>query len=231
MKPRLVAALSVAALAGGLCAAVAVRRAGADGIPTTHPLFYSGVLYDKGAPVTGSRSVGVGLWDAPDAGQVLCVQGPAPVMVSNGVFRVELGPQCLEQVHSHGDVYVDVAIDGMSLGRRPLGAVPYAVEADRASGAAGMLAQRLTALEARAPHLACTNRLGPESRGNLYRDGSVATCQDGEVVTGGACQVRAGVGATASHLVPNGYNCILTSTGGSATETVIAEAVCCRLAP
>ena len=46
-------------------------------------------------------------------------------------------------VRANPELWVQVEVDGKPFERRKLGAVPYAVEAERASGAAGALARDL----------------------------------------------------------------------------------------
>jgi hypothetical protein len=53
-------------------------------------------------------------------------------MLSSGAFQVVLPAACTTAIHANGDLWVEVFVDGTTLGRTKLGAVPYAVEADHA---------------------------------------------------------------------------------------------------
>ena len=55
------AAVAVAIGLGGYF----LGRAGAEGVPTTDPLVYSGMLMDGGVPVDGLRRIGVTIWTDP----------------------------------------------------------------------------------------------------------------------------------------------------------------------
>ena len=115
--------------------AVAVYKNGAavaQGIPTAEPLFYAGLLADtKGAPLTGSKSVAVDLWTAKTGGTKACGTPAKKVTLQQGRFRVALDKTCLAAVQKHPDLWVEVVVDGASVGRSKIGAVPYAVEAGR----------------------------------------------------------------------------------------------------
>jgi hypothetical protein len=111
-------------------------RARAAGAPTMQPLTYSGVLTDmSGTPLAGTKNIQVTLWDMAAAGNQVCSAGPVAVALTSGVFQVVLPPQCTTAVHANGDLWVEVFVDGTSLGRTKLGAVPYAIEADHAVSA------------------------------------------------------------------------------------------------
>ena len=53
---------------------------------------------------------------------------------------------CLAGIHASANLWSEVLVDGGSVGRAKIGAVPYAVEADTASNAAGALAQKLNTI-------------------------------------------------------------------------------------
>jgi microcystin-dependent protein len=123
-------------LGAGLYAAVKVA---ADGIPSRQPFYYSGQLSEGGAPITGSRKLTINLWadaDARDGERPLCATRADVTLADDGRFRVPLADGCKAEVQSHADTYVEVVVDGASLGRSKVGAVPYAAEAERASSAA-----------------------------------------------------------------------------------------------
>jgi hypothetical protein len=147
MKNRhLIAALSVL-LAGTFALGYWVSRARAAGIPAAQAFTYSGVLTDTaGTPLVGPKIVLVQFFDAATGGTTLCSIGPASVPLAAGAFQVPLPDPCTAAVHANPNVWVDVAVDGASVGRSKLGAVPYAVEADTASNAAGALADKLATI-------------------------------------------------------------------------------------
>lgn len=143
------------ALGAALTLAVAavgyrVGKARADGVPMMNPLFYSGTLEDSGRPVEGTRDITIRLWDAATGGTIACPETTAMATpVQSGRFRVALGSACVMAIQRNPELWTEVVVGGTSLGRSKVGAVPYAVEAGRASGASGMLETRLATVEAR----------------------------------------------------------------------------------
>jgi hypothetical protein len=119
-----------AAAAGG----VFVGRAMADGIPATGALTYSGVLEDaNGVALTGSKNIQVLLWGAASGGSTAECQSPSAAQtLVGGRFQVALPDACAQAIRAKPDLWVEVIVEGKSLGRTKLGAVPYAVEAQRA---------------------------------------------------------------------------------------------------
>lgn len=65
------------------------------------------------------------------------------VALSNGRFPIPLPDACTVAVAASPNLWIDVAVDGESLGRTKLAAVPYAVEANRASAATGTLVTQI----------------------------------------------------------------------------------------
>jgi hypothetical protein len=148
------AALWLLTFAAGAVAAVALRgRAGAEGIPANEPLHYSGELTENGAPVDGTRPVVLQLWSsatATDAASKKCETSAPATSIVKGAFRVALDPSCVAQIRSTPDLWIEPVVGGTSLGRRKIGAAPYAVAADhaaRAGEAVGALNMRIAALE------------------------------------------------------------------------------------
>jgi len=191
-------------LGGGVALALAAAfglgywasRASAAGVPATAPLTYSGVMTDmNGTPLTGTKNVLLQLYAAASGGSALCGSAATPVTLAGGAFQVALGDDCTAVVHMRPDLYVDVLVDGASVGRTKLGAVPYALEADTAQNAAaaaagGSLAATLASLQAAISPLVCPAgyyRAGPnlcvESGGlhpavSMYGPtGAVNTCK------------------------------------------------------
>jgi hypothetical protein len=136
-----------ALLAVALVSGYLVGRARAA-IPTTQVLTYSAVLTDTtGAPVTGSKNIQIQVWDAATAGNLACMVGPNAIdLGTTGAFQLALPAACVTAVHSNPDLWVELLVNGASIGRAKLGAVPYAVEADTASNAAGALKTTLDGL-------------------------------------------------------------------------------------
>jgi hypothetical protein len=139
-----VAALAAAAVGYG------VGRVRAAGIPAAKPMSYSGVLTDpNGAPLTGTRTIQVKLI-TPDGAQT-CASDPTPETLSAGSFSLPLPDTCTALVHANPDLFVEVLVDGTSIAKTKLGAVPYAVEAQhalQATAATGALDKRISGLEA-----------------------------------------------------------------------------------
>jgi hypothetical protein len=120
-----------------LGAAFVTGRTFAEGIPTTGALTYSGHLETAdGAPLTGTRNIEVKFWGAASGGtSPLCTSNSRPVVLERGRFGVNLPDDCTGAVGANADVWIEVLVDGSSLGRTKAGAVPYAVEAAHASEA------------------------------------------------------------------------------------------------
>jgi hypothetical protein len=105
-------------------------RARAASIPAAAALTYSGVLTDAaGAAMTGSVPIQIALWDAATAGNQLCVTVSTPQTLIGGAFQVTLPEACTTAVHASADLWVEVLVSGLAIGRTKLGAVPYAVVA------------------------------------------------------------------------------------------------------
>ena len=147
-------------------------RAAAEGPPATTPLYFSGMLTQGGIPVDGTRNVTLRLRDATDA--VRCETTVEGVRVTAGRLRVPLqDPQCAQAVADDPDLWIQAEVDGVELlPRIKVGAVPYALEAGRASEAAGALAAELADLRARVASL---------------ETGPGRTCPSGMVAVGSFC--------------------------------------------
>jgi hypothetical protein len=132
-----------------------VGRAWAGGIPATGALTYSGLLEDAaGAPLTGDHPILINLWDVATPGTTpLCQTLSMPDTLAGGRFSVPLPDSCADVIKSNADVWVEVAVDGVSLGTTKLGAVPYAVEAvhaveaSTANAPGGALASTISGLQ------------------------------------------------------------------------------------
>jgi hypothetical protein len=128
-------AYAVIAIAASAATFFAVR-ARAAGIPDANALTYTGYLEDpNGAPLAGKHSISVRFWASDAATKALCTGELADAELVSGRFQVPLPDDCTLAVKASPDTFVDVLVDGASLGRTKLGAVPYAIEAGHAAGA------------------------------------------------------------------------------------------------
>ncbi len=138
---------TAAVVAMGL--AYAIGRAHADGIPTSHPMYYAGTLDNAGVPVEGMQDITIRVWTAATGGTLACAETDAPgTTVAGGQFRVAIDDSCTAAVEMTPDLWVETLVGGTSFGRSKIGAVPFAVEAQRAATPSGTLATRLAAVEA-----------------------------------------------------------------------------------
>src|SRR5258705_3804606 len=127
----------VGILALGIAVGFELKRAYADGIPTPNPLYYSGFLSDNGVPVAGMTAMTIKLWAAEAGGATALCTTDATPDVKQGRFRIALASDCKKAVNDNPNTWVEVIVGQKSLGMRaPIGAVPYAVEADHAVTAA-----------------------------------------------------------------------------------------------
>jgi hypothetical protein len=127
---RFIIATTVVLLVGG--AYYFGQQASAGGIPEDEPMVYTGVLHDGGQPVNGTRNLEISLWNTADesAGSPVCSTRADSAEVTDGRFRVALSNHCTDAVRLNPDLWVEVRVDGGSLGRSKIGAVPYSVNAD-----------------------------------------------------------------------------------------------------
>jgi hypothetical protein len=112
------------------------RLASANGVPTSNPLYYSGRIAENGTPANGTRSIIIDFWDdaaSTDTSHRKCETAATATTVTNGLFRVALDPSCVPAVHGSTDLWAEITVGTVSLGRRKIGAVPYALEAAHAA--------------------------------------------------------------------------------------------------
>jgi hypothetical protein len=105
-------------------------RSRAQSAPPTTPVIYSGYLEDAGAPVNGTRDVGLNLWKSTDTSTTadrVCEQAAATTTVSAGWFSIQLESSCLDAVHRYPALFIEFVVDSTSFPLRAIGAVPYAV--------------------------------------------------------------------------------------------------------
>jgi hypothetical protein len=111
-------------------------KALAAGIPSPTSLYYAGTLTETGVPVNGTRAITVNLWpDGTTSSTALCTTVASTVNVNNGRFRIPLSSTCKTAINQNANAWVEVIDGTTSLGRSPVGAVPYAVESDHAVSA------------------------------------------------------------------------------------------------
>ena len=138
---------AVSILLATLTAAIAWEGRGrASGIPTSDALFYAGTLQESGVEVTGTRAFTLRLWDSLTATtntNKKCETTASATEVTRGRFRIALDASCVSAVRANPDLFIEVQVGATSLGRKKLGAMPYAIEADRASAATGALAEQV----------------------------------------------------------------------------------------
>jgi formylglycine-generating enzyme required for sulfatase activity len=126
-RRRLVAAAALL-LAVGVGVTYWSRQAAAEGVPTSEPLWFSGTLADGGAPVDGARDVTIRMFDADTGGAEVCATEALGARVAAGRFRIALAAGCVAAVHANAELWVQVEVGGVNLGRTKIGAVPYALE-------------------------------------------------------------------------------------------------------
>ncbi|MCC7385738.1 MAG: collagen-like protein [Deltaproteobacteria bacterium] len=102
-------------------------------------MYYTGVVEDGSGPLEGAHTVSAQFWDAASGGTSLCSSNAGSQTLVAGRFRVALDAACVAAVQANSEVWVEIRVDTESAGRAKVGAVPYAIEAARASAAAGAL--------------------------------------------------------------------------------------------
>ena len=119
-------ALFAAVIATSALVSYMAAPALAGGLPSTNPLFYSGFLTDKaGKPLSGSKNISVALWDAASGGKQQCATSPIAKTLTRGRFRVTLVKSCVTAIQDYNELWVEVVVDGTSMGRTKIGAVPF----------------------------------------------------------------------------------------------------------
>jgi hypothetical protein len=203
MNTRRFIALS---LITGCALAYGIRHVGATGAPTVEPLWYSGFLEDAGVPVNGMRTIVLRIWRVAAGGNqsdLLCTTTRA-TQVTAGSFRVPLDPTCTPQIARYTETWIEAEVGGVPLGRTKVGAVPYALEASRASSAA-------TASTAAAASGALAQMVVPRGMIAMFA---------------GACPTGWAPYAPLQGRVPRGepaYNAASLDTGGSDDAVVVAH--------
>ncbi len=121
----------------GMTAGAFLAGRAVAGIPAEAALTYSGVVEDvEGAPLDGEHVIEVKFWAASSGGDAaLCTNNGQAVTLEQGRFAVGLPDSCTDAVKLNPELWVEVLVDGSSLGRAKAGAVPFAVEAGHATSA------------------------------------------------------------------------------------------------
>ena len=148
---RLIAVAGVGLVASAVTFGYIVGRARAAGAPAAAPVMtYSGTLTDgTGAPLSGTRLLQFQMWDSAAGGAApVCGTASAPQALIGGTFHVALPAACVAAAHANSELWTEILLDGTSLGRTKIGAVPYALESGVASAAAGSLAVTIASLQA-----------------------------------------------------------------------------------
>ena len=185
---------AIAAILGSLGGALLTTSSWADGIPETAALSYSGRLEAAdGEPMTGEHNIEVRFWDSASGGtSSLCTSDSHPVTLEQGRFDVQLPDTCTDAVSANPDVWVEVLVNGGSLGRVKAGAVPYAVESSHSTTAD--LAGSADTLGTLTPELLQRRVTGACSEGQSIRsiaeDGTTTCEPDNDTTYTGATGVN-----------------------------------------
>lgn len=117
----------------------------AEGAPKTQPLWYAGTVADAaGAPLEGEHSVTLRLFPALTGGSPACATAPIAVVFQKGRFRLDASAgACMTAISGTSDLFAELSVDDKTFPRSKIAAVPFALEAARASAAAGALAQQV----------------------------------------------------------------------------------------
>jgi hypothetical protein len=152
--------LVTAVVAGSVLAGTAVgyRLARAAGVPGAKPLYYAGTIEDAGQLVDGTRDITLRLWSdgtSTDGTFLKCTTIATGAPVARGRFRIALDDTCTAPVHQNPDLWMEVLVGNSVLGRTKIGAVPYALEADRALNIGGRKIARITQCTSTAAPTGC----------------------------------------------------------------------------
>jgi hypothetical protein len=241
------------ALVASLATLLAVR-ARAAGIPDADVLTYTGYLEDAdGRPLTDELSgISIEVWDAAEAGERVCDTSVENVTPQAGRFQVVLPPLCVDAVKATPNLWIDVKVEGASLGRTKLGAVPYAIEAGhaRSSDQAGSTAEATHAasadnaaeamvaksIAATAVRVERTCTLKGEANSSTHH---YCTCAKDEVaIGGGACSgtfcTAAGdalIGSERVDVDPRSWAVSCRNNAGVRVACASPHAICLKVAP
>lgn len=115
-------------------ASYSIGRARAAGIPDPPAMVYAGVLTKaSGEELNELHSIQIQVWGAASGGTTpLCMTQPAPTQLQRGKFSIALPQECSVAVKANSDLWLEVLVDGTSVGRTKLGVIPFAIEAGHA---------------------------------------------------------------------------------------------------
>ncbi len=150
MRNMLKNAALAATVTGLGVAAYNAGQADASGVPTTDPLYYGGVLEEDGQLIEGSRALTINIWlrvDSVDQADRLCSAEFPDIELSAGRFRVALPESCLNAVRTRTELWSEIEVDGTSVGRAKIAALPYAVSAEYAVDAVDAAAAQASELD------------------------------------------------------------------------------------
>jgi hypothetical protein len=127
--------------AGALCLAgtvsYAVGLAVAADVPEMDPLVFTGLIVEDGQAVDGDHDLVVEFWRSPDstdAGDRVCFGEASGTSVTAGRYRIPV-PNCVEPLQVEQELYSELIMDGRSIGRTKVGAMPFALTAGGAERA------------------------------------------------------------------------------------------------
>ncbi|MFZ5892294.1 MAG: hypothetical protein ACOY0T_14645 [Myxococcota bacterium] len=171
----------------GVLSTLIVQRVRAAGAPKVGALTYSGYLeLPDGTPVDAEKPIGVAVYDAATKGKKVAgceVPSDPPTRVTRGRFQLALPDACAAAIQARPDLWIEVQVEGLSLGLTKLGSVPYALEADHAvsadaaQSAAGTLATQLATLRAEVDVLKTHDVFIFEKKGNNGTVSCKAYCE------------------------------------------------------
>ncbi|HWZ89581.1 MAG TPA: hypothetical protein VNW92_12045 [Polyangiaceae bacterium] len=121
-----------AAIVTGVAWTASHRGSLAQSLPPTPSVAYSGYLEDSGAPITGTRSVGLNIWTSNTTADVtnrVCQQAPVSTAVDTGWFTVALGSDCVAALRAYPALFLEFVVGSTTFPLQPIGAVPYALRA------------------------------------------------------------------------------------------------------
>lgn len=164
-------------------------RSSAEVTPTTGSLAYSGVLESRdGVALTGEHDIEVQLWTAEDQGEMLCTSDERTLELVNGRFSLVLPAACQTSVRETANVFVEVILDRTLLGRTKIGAVPYAVTAERSEVAAVAETADVATVAERAHAITAQSIRSSTQCEFVDANTTDCSCNDDEVaISGGAC--------------------------------------------
>jgi hypothetical protein len=209
-------------LAGGTACVLAAGfiggRAWAGGIPTKGALTYSGVLQKvDGSPLTtAGHNLEIKLWSTgPTGGTALCdtaVPAPTFTLDNSGRFSVQLDDTCTGAIGVNPGAWVEILLDGNTLNRTKLGAVPYAIEAnhavsaDTATNAGGALKTSIDAIQTQLGGLTkgCTGKAALQS----VPASGTPVCAAADDIVAISATVTGAIGGQGTANCPSGYTLV-----------------------